>query len=65
MTLSTGLRAGIISAVIFAIFIIFWHVAIKTTTGSGPAVDPEYAKLLGAAAAKGGQTPFPARWMSG
>src|SRR5262249_33849245 len=46
------LRAALVSFVIFALFIVVWHLA---TLGSGPAaqMDPEYAKLMGATATEG------------
>jgi nitrate/nitrite transport system permease protein len=47
-----GLRAGLASLALFASIIAVWHLA---TAGSGTAlkVDPEYAKLIGAAAVQG------------
>src|SRR5246127_127571 len=47
-----GLRAGLVSLLLFGLFIGVWHLA---TLGSGPAVtmDPEYAKLVGATASQG------------
>jgi nitrate/nitrite transport system permease protein len=47
-----GLRAGLVSALLFGLFIGVWHIA---TSGSGPTVtmDPEYAKLVGASASQG------------
>jgi nitrate/nitrite transport system permease protein len=49
-----------LSLALFALLVGAWAVA----TGGGdvpaaPAVDPEYARLVGAAAASGGRTPFP------
>src|SRR5947199_9766888 len=46
------LRAALVSLLLFGLFVGVWHLA---TAGSGPAVsmDPEYAKLVGAAASHG------------
>jgi len=60
MTTSLRLRAVILSVALFVLFIGAWHVAVLVGGGAGgPAVDPEYAKLVGAAAATGKKTPFP------
>ncbi|MEA2989615.1 MAG: nitrate/nitrite transport system permease protein, partial [Alphaproteobacteria bacterium] len=52
MMQSTSLRAAFVSLVIFSVFIGLWHLA---TMGSGAtvAMDPEYAKLMGATATQG------------
>ncbi len=50
---SLGLRAGILSLAIFATFVIAWHIAVQGGTPSGPAMDPEYAKLMGQTATTG------------
>ena len=57
-------RAGIwgapaLSVVLFVLFIGAWHAATLPTAGQ-QTVDPEYAKLVGAAAATGQKTAFPA-----
>jgi nitrate/nitrite transport system permease protein len=52
-------RAASLSLLILAAFLIAWEVAVMPRAGSGPAVDPEYAALLGQAAAQGGTTPMP------
>ena len=36
-----------------------WQIAATPSAATGPAMDPEYAKLIGAAAAQGQQTPMP------
>ena len=60
MTATLGVRAMILSIALFAIFIGIWQIAATAGGGpAGPAVDPEYAKLVGAAAAVGQKTPFP------
>ena len=47
-----GLRAAVVSLLLFGLFIGAWHLAIS---GTGPAakMDPEYAKLVGASASQG------------
>ena len=47
-----GLRAALVSLLLFGLFIGVWHLA---TLGSGASVgmDPEYAKLVGASASQG------------
>lgn len=59
MSASLSARAGLLSFVILAVFLIAWHVAVSGGGAGGAAVDPEYARLVGAAAATGGQTPMP------
>ena len=44
---SLGLRAGVVSLAIFVLFALVWHIAVLPKGGSGPAMDPEYAKLMG------------------
>src|SRR5437870_2779856 len=52
MTASLTLRASVVSVGLFLAFVLVWHLA---TRGSGPVaqMDPEYAKLMGAAATQG------------
>src|SRR6188472_359742 len=52
MSPSLTLRAGLVSVLIFAAFILTWHLA---TRGSGAVqqMDPEYAKLMGLTATAG------------
>src|SRR5262252_56437 len=52
MTIPLGLRAALVSVVLFVAFVLAWHLA---TRGSGPVqqMDPEYAKLMGATATQG------------
>lgn len=53
-----GVRAFVLSVVIFAVFILFWQ--LSTMPIQGPqVVDDEYAKLVGAAAATGQKSTFP------
>jgi nitrate/nitrite transport system permease protein len=51
-------RAFILSALILAIFVMFWQIATMPTQGA-QIVDEEYAKLVGAAAATGQKSTFP------
>ncbi len=53
-------RAAILSLALLALFLGTWEFSARSGSGAGgPALDPEYAALLGQAAAQGGQTPFP------
>ncbi len=47
MTMPLRLRAALLSVLIFVIFALVWHIAVKGSGGGGPAMDPEYAKLMG------------------
>ena len=60
MTSTLGVRALVLSIALFVVFLGIWQIAATAGGGAaGPAVDPEYAKLVGAAAAVGQKTPFP------
>jgi len=52
MTASLSFRAALVSIALFLALVTLWHLA---TRGSGPvaAMDPEYAKLVGATASQG------------
>ena len=52
MKVSLGFRAGLLSAVLFAIFVGAWHIAVSGTSAVQQ-MDPEYAKLVGASASTG------------
>ncbi|WP_439598282.1 nitrate ABC transporter permease [Falsiroseomonas sp.] len=53
-------QSATLSLLILALFLGGWELAIRAATGtSGPPMDPEYAALLGQAAAQGGQTAMP------
>ena len=53
-------KAALLSLVILATFLGAWELALQGAgQGHGPAVDPEYAALVGQAAATGGVTPMP------
>jgi nitrate/nitrite transport system permease protein len=56
---SLGLRAALLSLLIFAGIVAIWQVATMPAAGSGAAMDPEYAKLGGAAAASGSKSAMP------
>lgn len=51
-------RSAILSVAILLGFVLAWHFATLPSAGT-QAVDPEYAKLLGAAAAQGQKSAFP------
>ena len=52
MTQSIEMRAGLVSLLILATFLLVWHLAV-TGGGSGQSMDPEYAKLMGITAKQG------------
>ena len=52
-------RAAALSLLILSVLLMAWEYAVLPVAGSGPAIDPEYAALLGQAAAQGGTTPMP------
>ncbi len=52
MTRSLNLRAALVSIIIFATFLVAWHLATRGT-GAIAQMDPEYAKLMGATATQG------------
>ena len=51
--MSDRLRAPLLSLAILAAILIAWQLAVSGTTPTGPAMDPEYAKLMGIAATTG------------
>src|ERR1041384_7527008 len=52
MTRSLSLRAAFVSILIFAAFILAWHLATRSP-GAVQQMDPEYAKLMGITATQG------------
>jgi nitrate/nitrite transport system permease protein len=52
MKLSQGARAAILSALLLGVFLLAWHLATLPKGGAAPAMDPEYAKLMGLGTAK-------------
>jgi len=53
MTMPIAARAGLVSALLLALFLLAWQLAVDGTSASGPKLDPEYAKLVGATASQG------------
>lgn len=47
-----SLRAALVSLLLFAVFVLAWHLAVRGT-GSVQQMDPEYAKLMGITATQG------------
>jgi nitrate/nitrite transport system permease protein len=56
---SLNLRAVILSVALFVALCVAWQIAVRPAAPTGPALDPEYAKLVGAAASVGQKTPMP------
>ena len=54
-----GLRAAALSLLIFGAIVLIWQVAAQPSGGATTTVDPEYAKLVGAAAATGQKSAIP------
>jgi nitrate/nitrite transport system permease protein len=52
MLTSLNQRALVVSLLIFAVFLLVWHIATQST-GVTQQMDPEYAKLMGLTATKG------------
>ncbi len=52
-------RSALLSLSILAILLGGWQFATTPSAPTGPALDPEYAKLIGASAQQGQQTPMP------
>ena len=50
--MSLSFRAGVVSTLILAVFLIAWHIA-TSGTGAVQQMDPEYAKLMGLNATQG------------
>ena len=53
------LRSMLLMVVILGTVLGAWQIAATPPAAAGPAMDPAYAELLGAAAAQGRQTPMP------
>ncbi len=58
MKKSLSLRAAILSVALFAVFVLAWQLATLPSAGT-ETMDPEYAKLLGAAASTGQKSSMP------
>src|SRR5262245_34060234 len=52
MTRSLGVRAAVLSVLLFIMFMSMWHIA-TSGTGAVQQMDPEYAKLMGSTATQG------------
>ena len=59
MTLNTRVRSLLLLGLLLVVGLGAWQIAATPPAATGPALDPEYAALLGQAAAEGNQTPFP------
>jgi nitrate/nitrite transport system permease protein len=57
---SLRVRAALLSVILFAVFVGAWHLA-TLPRGVGAAMDPEYAKLMGAGATQG-KSAMPTPW---
>ncbi|MBP2150272.1 nitrate ABC transporter permease [Xanthobacter flavus] len=55
---SLGARAGLLSVLLFLAFCALWQIAVTPGASTGPALDPEYAKLMGITTA-GSQSAMP------
>ncbi|MDB5413851.1 MAG: ntrB [Rubritepida sp.] len=53
-------RSALLSLALLVLFLGAWEIAVRPPAATGPALDPEYAALLGQAAQQGQQTPMPA-----
>ncbi len=53
------LRSMLLLLAILAVLLGTWQIAGTPSAATGPALDPEFAKLLGASAQQGQQTPMP------
>jgi nitrate/nitrite transport system permease protein len=59
MFTSVKAKSALLSVLLLALFLGAWQIAATPTAGTGPALDPEYAALLGASAQQGKKTPMP------
>ena len=48
---SVGARAAVLSVALFLCLAVIWHIAVMPKGGAGPAMDPDYARLMGIQAA--------------
>lgn len=53
------LQSALVLVALLAVFLGAWQWAATPATATGPALDPEYAALIGTAAAAGQKTPMP------
>ncbi len=54
------LRAALLSVFILSVFLSVWHLYVMSDTSAAPAMDPEYAALMGESAKGGSALPTPA-----
>lgn len=47
MSASLNVRALLLAAVILAVFLLAWHIAVQSGGGATASMDPEYARLMG------------------
>lgn len=59
MTPNRRARSLLLLGLLLIVFLGAWQIAATPPAATGPALDPEYAALLGQAAAGGNQTPMP------
>jgi nitrate/nitrite transport system permease protein len=59
MTATLRARSIFLSIVLFAAFLLVWHLYVQSQTGPAIAMDPEYAKLMGATAKGASAMPGP------
>ena len=59
MTPNRRVRSLLLLGLLLVVFLGAWQIAATPPAATGPALDPEYAALLGQAAAGGNQTPMP------
>ena len=59
MFASVRAKSALLSILLLALFLGAWQIAATPTAATGPALDPEYAALLGTSAQQGKQTPMP------
>ena len=52
-------RSIILSIALFVLFVFAWHLYVQSQTGPAVAMDPEYAKLMGATAKGASAMPGP------
>ena len=59
MAVSLRVRALLLSVMLFFAFVMVWHIATQTGGDTGPAMDPEYAALMGETAKGASALPGP------
>ncbi|MEZ5784951.1 MAG: nitrate ABC transporter permease [Xanthobacteraceae bacterium] len=59
MKASLRIRSVILSVALFGLFLLAWHLYVLSQSGDAAAMDPEYAKLMGATAKGASAVPGP------